>query len=463
MIKAVLYTDGGAQPNPGLSGWAGHGYIFNDVPVKKKYVSNINITEFGYSTEKLDNVDVIKFFNFLGSEGINTNNASEINSLYYSLNKLLEEGIEYVHIYVDSEYLRRGILEWSSKWIRNNWVREDGNPVSNQKEWKRLLAVLEVYKENNIGFDIEWIKGHSGDVGNTIADTLCNIAINYLRDGRNPGEDYRYYEPYLYWEEKPERHPYLYFKRLFFNSSSKSPIGYYFLEDSDLKEEKYIGKKHNNTTYSVIKLNDPIAMIEEIKQKQNSVAEDFNVVMLLKLDKIYNPAVYQYLKEYGTASLYRANNYSVSLNYLDNKPITLELDPPGLSLYAMQSFKYMEDILNSYLENTIQHTVIDITDKIYVKEIKNKKEIYVLNPKIKPGLAHTEIQIEHKGRTFNIKLIIGGELLPRNNLKRLESLNPSIQLILIDDTENSFSFMVLTNSSLGVGIWANLHTNSIYF
>ncbi len=464
MNKVVVYTDGGANPNPGLSGWGSHGYIYEDGKAKKKYLTNASLTPTGYTNNNVENVDVVKFFEFMGTNGINTNNASEINSLYFTLLKLIEEEeFDHIHILVDSEYVRKGVTEWSSKWIKNNWFREDGNPVSNQKEWKRLLEVIDHYKEKNISYEIEWVKGHSGDIGNQIADTLCTIAINMMRNGIKDEQRYLYFEPYLYWDIKPERHPYLAFKRLYFNTISKnSDIGYYFLEDSK-KEEKYIGKKDNETAYSVIKLNTPDRLIEIVKEKQTKIAEDLNVVALLKLDRLYSPEVYRYIETYGIHSLFRANNYSVNINFLDNKPITLELDPPGLSLYAMQTFGHMEEVLKEIMDSTDTYFTLDITDHFFSKETKGKKEITVLNPNIKQTTKIVDIPLAYDYKKFNIGLVLGTDLLPRSNLKRIENLNPKLKLVIIKETYCSFSYMTYIESDLGSGMWSNYHTNSVYY
>ena len=468
-MKAVIYTDGGAQPNPGLSGWGAHGYFYDDDKPKK--LIKENITGKGYIDGGIEeSVNVLKFFNYLGTNGINTNNVSEINALYYSLEELTKYDITHIHILVDSEYIRKGILEWSHKWIRNNWKREDGNPVSNQEEWKRLLNILDEYRERKVTYDLEWVKGHNGNIGNTIADRLCNIAINILKTSKESVSLYKYYSPEDYWNDKVERNPYLSFKRVFFNSITEpKDIGYYFLEDSDKKDDKfYLGKKYNNCSFSVIKLNKPDHAIEVIKQKQSKIAEDYNVVVLLKLDRLYEPDLYRYLKDYGEYALYRANNYSVNMNFLDNKPVTKEIDPPGLSLYAMETFGYMESILKSLIDQKdfpLLHRV-DITNLIFIEQPKGKKVTTVLNPTLKPNLKILDVNLNLPDLLLDnkkISLVLGSDILNRNNLKKIETLHPHVEILLIKNSESSYTYMTYIKSDIGEGIWSSIYSNTIYF
>jgi ribonuclease HI len=462
----ILYTDGGARPNPGNSGWGAHGYLYTEDKPKKAIMQGYTVSSLGYipKSDNISDVTVTKFFNFVGHTGQSTNNVSEINALYYSLEQLLKLEFTDILIFTDSEYLRRGITEWSDGWIKNNWKRSDGNEIINKEEWTRLLEVINKYKELNIVLNIEWVKGHSDNLGNNIANDLATIGVHSNPYVPAPYADYRYYEAKDYWGIKPERHPYMSFKRLFFNSQCKdSQIGYYFLEDSD-KPDKYLGKKYSNTSYSVIKLYEPDQIIEAIRQKQSEISNGVNAVIMLKLDKVYEPEVYQYLKEYGKYCLSQPKLYDLSLNYLDAKPITVELIPPGLSLRAMGSFSYMEDLLNDIINSKNKHTLVNITDQFFSIETNTKnKTTYTLLPTVKVGVTHMLINTVYNDKPIKINLELGLDMLPRNNLKKLEPYQPMIHLILIKESEQSYRYMVLITSTLGIGIWSNYYSDQIFF
>lgn len=60
-------------------------------------------------------------------------------------------------------------------WKKRGWKTAAKKPVKNVELWQRLDAARN-------GHEVEWIwvKGHSGDEGNELADTLANEAIDKL-------------------------------------------------------------------------------------------------------------------------------------------------------------------------------------------------------------------------------------------------------------------------------------------
>lgn len=48
-----------------------------------------------------------------------------------------------LNIYINSQYIKTGVEEWSKAWIKNNWITAKGNEVANASEWKELLQLLE--------------------------------------------------------------------------------------------------------------------------------------------------------------------------------------------------------------------------------------------------------------------------------------------------------------------------------
>jgi ribonuclease HI len=83
-----------------------------------------------------------------------------------------------VKLYTDSQYVRKGILEWMENWKKRGWKTAARKPVKNQDLWIALDAAIESH-------DIEWhwVKGHSGIEGNEIADSLANEAIDKMLNG----------------------------------------------------------------------------------------------------------------------------------------------------------------------------------------------------------------------------------------------------------------------------------------
>mgnify|MGYP005998353209 FL=1 len=77
-----------------------------------------------------------------------------------------------VIIYTDSIYVKNGITNWIKKWKKNNWKNANKKPVKNKDLWKKLNNLC---KKNKI--DWKWVKGHSNNKYNNIADELATMAI----------------------------------------------------------------------------------------------------------------------------------------------------------------------------------------------------------------------------------------------------------------------------------------------
>ena len=56
-----------------------------------------------------------------------------------------------------NEYLKKGMTEWISGWIKRGWKNSQKKDVANKDLWQELLKAVE-------GHDIEWtwVRGHAG-------------------------------------------------------------------------------------------------------------------------------------------------------------------------------------------------------------------------------------------------------------------------------------------------------------
>ena len=138
-----IYTDGACRGNPGPGGWAA-------------------TLTFGATEKEL-----------AGAEAATTNNRMELTAVIRAL-EALKRPVR-AKVYTDSQYVRRGILEWVASWKRNGWRTADRKPVKNQDLWQRLDELAATH-------DIEWhwVKGHAGNPGNERVDRLANQAIDAM-------------------------------------------------------------------------------------------------------------------------------------------------------------------------------------------------------------------------------------------------------------------------------------------
>jgi ribonuclease HI len=138
-VKVTIYTDGGADPNPGIGGWAA-------------------LLRFGQREKVLT-----------GNEPHTTNNRMELTAAVKAL-EVLNRPCE-IEFHTDSEYLRRGITKWIDNWRKKGWRTASGKPVSNADLWQKLDPLT---KEHQIEW--HWVRGHSGDPLNERVDDLAREA-----------------------------------------------------------------------------------------------------------------------------------------------------------------------------------------------------------------------------------------------------------------------------------------------
>ncbi|WP_299876542.1 ribonuclease HI [uncultured Cocleimonas sp.] len=139
--KVVVYTDGGCRGNPGPGGWGA-------------------VLKFGEHEKEI-----------YGYEAETTNNRMELMAAISAL-EMLSRSCE-IELTTDSQYVRKGILEWMDGWKKRGWKTAAKKPVKNKDLWQRLDAAVQ---SHNINW--HWIKGHSGHPGNERADDLANRAMD---------------------------------------------------------------------------------------------------------------------------------------------------------------------------------------------------------------------------------------------------------------------------------------------
>lgn len=144
MNKIVIYTDGGCRGNPGIGGWG----------VWLRY---------GDHDKKLK-----------GGERNTTNNRMELMAAIKALEVIKSSTID-IDLYTDSKYVMSGINEWIKGWKLRGWKTANKKPVKNVDLWKKLD---EVNAKHNVHW--YWVKGHSGDIGNDMADELANQAMDEM-------------------------------------------------------------------------------------------------------------------------------------------------------------------------------------------------------------------------------------------------------------------------------------------
>ncbi len=136
----VIYTDGACKGNPGPGGW-------------------------GVLLRAADGCEKEMF----GGERSTTNNRMEMTAVIEALAALKRPCT--VELYLDSQYVLKGVTEWLSGWKSRGWKTASKQPVKNVDLWQQLDQLV-----SGAGHTIDWrwVRGHTGDPGNERADALAN-------------------------------------------------------------------------------------------------------------------------------------------------------------------------------------------------------------------------------------------------------------------------------------------------
>ncbi|MGO9594291.1 MAG: ribonuclease HI [Steroidobacteraceae bacterium] len=138
-----IYTDGACRGNPGPGGWA----ALLSAGGREKEISGAQIQT--------------------------TNNRMELQAVIAAL-QALKRPVD-VRLYTDSQYVRRGILEWLPQWKARGWRTADKKPVKNLDLWQLLETAAARHR-----IEWHWVRGHAGIPGNERCDALANAAIDGL-------------------------------------------------------------------------------------------------------------------------------------------------------------------------------------------------------------------------------------------------------------------------------------------
>ena len=82
---------------------------------------------------------------------------------------------ESIIIFTDSKYVKNGITKWIKNWQKNNWKTAKKSSVKNQDLWKRLDRLVKFHTVK-----WEWIKAHSTNSYNNLADELAKNAAKKI-------------------------------------------------------------------------------------------------------------------------------------------------------------------------------------------------------------------------------------------------------------------------------------------
>lgn len=491
-LKGVFYTDGGSRTvgSTNYGGWGLHGYLFIDKATNsnsgcKKAVP----TNKGYVTGKIDGdttkAFVVAYLDYYGSLiDDSTNNKTELLAMLRCLFLVKQLKLKHSIIHADSKYVLN-LLKGRETYKNNGYKTSTGKELANLE---LCMSVVEMYDEVNeqLSIELQWVKGHSGDYGNDMADANatkgCYIASNHhskvvIRTDKSVDDDYNLEGHYFnietpdeYFGKELEAPKMLSENSLFFTTNGidiRDNTTYYqasfgkMLNSKDKDERKMLrGKPFADCCISVVELNKPDPVLNNII---NIVADNFPSTGVIECNLTYQTrqSVYSDLLKGGL------NTVSVDVNrgrvLLPNKEELASLTNPVRQAFRLiNDFNAVKDFLDRYTKRDKLgiNTVTDITSYLYdAKETKSK---VVLKP-IEHDCGFVEVPVEITVgdiiKTTHIPITIGVDTPSRVSLGRMKTIEPKVSLLTWDTEERTLRFAVLIETTEGIGVWMGIYSN----
>lgn len=479
----VIYTDGGCVENK-YAAWAFHGYTYNYEKPKtgtgivgwvisptKYYPKDQVLNEkelkviWGpmyslFKTEGYKNVNVTGFVDATGIiDGSSTNNVGELTGLLKALEMVIEKQYKRVFIITDSEYTLKGFTNWMHGWADSGWRTKGGDPVGNKEIWVRLLELDKELLELGIDLDISWVKGHSDDLGNDKADYNCTLGTLLCRRGVSMEDKVTWSDFKKYFKPDVTKNPLITHSNFYFNTNTSSNLRNVYCFGDHGKKDDFIGKPVSDSSFSIIKTNDPEPVLEIIKNTQDKIVPTNSVsLVLVKLPVVYKASVNKEITENDGIYLHRKTSRPDLYDSTKLK-ITETINPPRL---AWKLIDLLTSVYKQFkVETRDPRTVItDITDEFYTvgKKTTLKKDF---NNAVAYFKVSTKSCLETIDSDIPITLSVGIDIPNRNTMSKLASVSPKVLLLTWPEAKSALRYAVIIETNVGSGIYGGFYSNLV--
>ena len=381
-------------------------------------------------------------------------------------------------------------------WAKNNWVKNDGNPVSNGDLWRQCYDVKTTLDEKGVELGLQWVKGHNGNLGNHLADLSATFGVFRGRNNfsRDPVPDIvELNEAKGYWSNTREHsrffsHPNWYFAAGT-NEGHRTEAGdyVYYLGDVRVKSKKkereedesedLFGKRIADATFSVLYLKEPDPVLEIIRDYVGKIGGDqYQALSTGKLRTIFEPDVYASILKHGDSALkYDHHQHRLTLwdhgerNIKDeviDHTLSRDIRPARLSYRAIDALRSLEAVLIEYLNPTEQTQIrtTDLTALIYESNTVKNKTTVRLMPHVTSTLRSIDVDARYAsvdGGTAQSKmtLTLSLDLPDRNTLAAIVHESTKVTLLTWPESPHAIRYAVVIETENGVGIWSGIYSN----
>lgn len=485
-LKAVIYTDGGCravQPGQpasrGIGAWGMHGYLFVEEPSKVgSGCKNATPTNVGYrmgSSEKptITIQSYVDGFGGLHEEA--TNQTAELHAAIHAIKESIAQGVTELLMLLDSQYVLKGIEEWSPGWIARNWLNRDGQPVANKELWKELLEYKRVFETGGGTLTCQWVKGHNGNLGNELADRHATRGIIAHRNGEVI-ERVVYTDAKGYWNHKPAKHRFFTHSNWYFapqgNTTGLSEDGrYVYYSGTPRERDEFLGKPVSDSTFSVIYLKEPDPVLTVVQEAMRSMGKGiYQGLMVGHLDALLQPAMYEDIQRNGVVFLVRdfakQRLKTPKTDIDDEKILVHEERPARMAFHAVESLESLEGILKDYLNPPAQTRmrVTDITDLLYERDSTKKKDQVKLRSKVNSAMRSLKVEAIYsldgqKDQKTKLTLTLDLDLPSRNALSAIAHDDICVNVVTWPESPHAIRYAIIVETQGDSGIWSGIYSN----
>lgn len=444
MLKAVVYTDGSARPNPGDTGWGFHAYVYEEENKKRSaQPPKYKTTNVGYLNGEQIKVglgeQVFPMAYYDGAGGIandSTNNVGEIMAAYKALVYFSQEvQVSSIRINTDSEYVIYGFKRTLED------IRKADPPVANSELWTRVLMLYNDLLTAGVEIEIHKVKAHGDELGNNLADEFANIGRIMAKNGVMEDKIVEHTAS-TYWRKQSDKDPLMCFKTMFISSDnrkeSKTAIYYLFKADSKLP----YGKSSSKATYGSLWLKEPSPTVEMVLDKHEQITADTKGPSILRLDVLFSLPVQMRLRSFGSIVLTNPpKNGSKGVYVSEEEPVTKLIWPPGISYKMENVFSMLDNTLYAWTsgDNDITNSEFHDITKELLEDLSTKSE-----------------KIKLKTPLGNFTLLYKTDMPDKSVIKKVKNKISSAALVVWRDGDIK-RFGVLLDTEDSVSVWSNIH------
>lgn len=487
-IEAVIYCDGGCRPvqasqaaSRGFGGWGIHGYFFTREKPKvgagaKKGVPSPS----GYDLKGSGkgSITVLEYIDGFGTiPGEATNNIAELEAAKRAISAAIERHVKRLLIRADSKYIVEGLTHWMKGWAKQNWKKQSGEPIGNSERWKELHALAACLEAEGGKLEAEWVKGHSGEPGNEIADRYATRGVFSGRAGRAL-EVCEVVEAKGYWKRDYAAPPLLSLANWYFTTNAEmdrvTADGKTIYYLGDIRDtEEFFGKPISNATFAIVYLNEPCSLLERLRDEFITLAKGtLKGLIVVPIRSIFSPALADVIDRFGNKLmlLYPGKQRIEHMDRAkdgdeEGMEIGHEIRPMRLAFQAVGLMESLEVVLNGVLHPTPQSRLLmtDITPVLYERQTNGKKTVTKLAKTITVATPSLLIDVAYRQAeetpTKAVCFTLGQDLPDRNTLAALACDAIKVTVVTWLESAEAFRFATVIETPDGVGLYAGPYAN----